>query len=337
MTGLGIKTSDVDCYVALPNGEQSNKGHVLHARNILNRYHRKFSQVIAITSAKVPIVKFFHKPTQCQCDVNFKSPAGVRNSKLIAFLLHWDKRALPLAVLIKYWSKLHKFTGTNLLGNYSLIMMLIFYLQVKNILPSVYELQRHMPCYYVECWNTAFDDSMSISNSRNADTLYELMGGFFKYYSTFNYKDNMISPFKGCVISKKSFDTFDVPEEFSLYKELVSRDVRKKMNTDSKICVQDPFDHSKNCTLRVFDRLSERIMAHFQFAAKKFEEEQSNNFLRAIFTEDPNSSPDNPSMWAPKQIFDNKIKKSNRKRKNKALKRQGDIHKLYMNMKKGQQ
>ncbi|KAJ8719867.1 hypothetical protein PYW08_012042 [Mythimna loreyi] len=247
VTGLGIKTSDVDCYVALPNGEQPHIGHVIRARNVLNRYHRKFSQIIAITTAKVPIVKFFHLPTQCQCDVNFKSPAGVRNSQLVAFLLHYDKRALPLAVLIKYWSKVHKFTGTNLMGNYSLILMLIFYLQLMNIIPSIYELQRNVPPYYVDSWNTAFDASMT-SNTRNSDTLYELLGGFFKCYSTFNYKENMISPYMGRVINKKCFDNFDMPEEYSLYKNQVSKDVRKKLKTDSKICIQDPFEHNRNCS-----------------------------------------------------------------------------------------
>ncbi|KAJ8720446.1 hypothetical protein PYW07_012489 [Mythimna separata] len=325
VTGLGIKTSDVDCYIALPNGEQPHTGHVIRARNVLTRYHRKFSEIIAITTARVPIVKFLHIPTQCQCDVNFKSPAGVRNSQLIAFLLQYDKRALPLAVLIKYWSKVHKFTGTNLMGNYALIMMLIFYLQLMNILPSVYELQRNMPEYFVDGWNTAFDDSVTSSNTRNSDTLYELLGGFFKCYSTFNYKENMISPFLGRVINKKSFENFDIPEEFSLYKNQVTKDVRKKLKTDSKFCVQDPFEHNKNISVSIFDRLAERITSHFQFASKKFEDEESTNFLRAIFTQDPHSAAAAPVN--PKHKFNNKIKK--RKQKNRGVPNQTGFRMMY--------
>lgn len=316
----------MDCYVALPNGQRSHVGLVIQARNILNRYCWKFSQVFAITTAKVPIVKFFHIPTQRQCDINFKSPAGVRNSKLIAFLLHWDKRALPLAVLVKYWSKVHKFTGTNLMSNYSLIMLLIFYLQLMNILPSVYELQRNTPDYFVDGWNTAFDESKTCSNTRNTDTLYELLGGFFKCYSTFNFKDNVICPFMGRVINKKCFDNFDVPKEFSLYRDQVSKDVRKKLKTDSKICIQDPFEHFKNCSVAIFDRLSDRILAHFQFASKMFEENSCNNFLRAIFTLDPHSSPTAPGMKASKHRFNNKIKKPNRKQKKRGIQRQVGLH-----------
>lgn len=316
MTGLGIKTSDVDCYVALPNGEQPHFTHILRTRNVLYRYKQKFRDIIAITSAKVPIVKFIHIPTQCQCDVNFKSPAGVRNSHLIAFLLHWDKRALPLAVLIKYWSKIHKFTGTNLMSNYSLILMVIFYLQLMSILPSIYELQKNVPNHYVDGWNTAFDESMSCSNPNNSDTLYELMGGFFKCYSTFNFKEYIISPFMGRVIHKKSFEHFDMSEEFSLYKGMVSKDVRKKLKVESKICIQDPFEHNRNSSGAVFDKLADRIISHFQFASRKFEEGRKFDFLRAIFTQDPHSLPAS-AMAGPKHTFNNKIKKPNRKQKNR--------------------
>ncbi|XP_047028504.1 poly(A) RNA polymerase cid11-like [Helicoverpa zea] len=335
VTGLGIKTSDADVYVALPEGHHPTVNHVVQARNMLHRYHRKFTQLFAITKAKVPIVKFFHIPTQFHCDVNFKSPAGVYNSKLVAFLLHMDERALPLAILIKYWSKVHTFTGTNLLGNYALTMMVIFYLQLMNILPSVCDLQRHMPPYYVDGWNTAFDDTMQ-STTRNTDSLYELMGGFFKCYSVFNFKDDIISPFFGRVISKRCMDNFDFPEEFSLYKDHVARDVRKKFKTTSKICIQDPFEHSRNCSVAVSDRLAERIFAHIQFVTNKFELNSSDRFLRAILTQDPNSAHASAATAPNKHIFNNKIKKQNRKKQKREI--QHGVNKMftqYQNLKKG--
>lgn len=288
VTGLGIKTSDVDCHVVLPPGITPTIKHVTGARNVLKRYFLTYAHVFAITAAKVPIVKFIHIPTNCHCDVNFQSPIGVHNSRLIALLLHWDKRALPLAVIIKYWSKVYRFTGTNLMANYSLVLMLIFYLQTLKILPAVYDLQKYKPPSFVENWNVAFD-STKYNNSTNSDlSLYELLGGFFTYYSTFNYQQNVISPYLGRVISRKTLeDLSSLPEELSLYKDHVSSGICVKIRIESKICVQDPFQHNKNCTVAIYEKLAHKITSLFKFASKKFEEEPASSFLKSIFTEDP--------------------------------------------------
>lgn len=332
MTGLGIKTSDVDCHIVLPPHIAPTIRHVTGARNILKRYYRTFAQVIAITAAKVPIVKFIHIPTNCQCDVNFQSPIGVHNSQLIALLLHWDKRALPLAVLIKYWSKVYKFTGTNLMANYSLILMLIFYLQTLNILPSVYDLQKYMPPYFVENWNAAFD-STTYNNSSTSDlSLYELMGGFFTYYSTFNYQQNVISPYLGRVITKKALeDLSTLPEELSLYKDHVLSGICVKIRMESRICLQDPFQHNKNCTVAIYERLAHKIISLFKFASKKYEEESPSSFLKSIFTEDPcieqlpspppkHQRPGNTGQKVEKvPVIQNRIHKNNPKKAKRSL------------------
>ncbi|XP_022826575.1 poly(A) RNA polymerase cid11-like isoform X2 [Spodoptera litura] len=318
VTGLGIKSSDVDCYVALPPGELPSPEHVVRARRILGRYNTKFTRLLAITNAKVPIVKFLHIPTQCHCDVNFKSPAGVRNSKLLAFLLHWDRRALPLAILIKYWAKLNNFIGTNRMGNYALMMMVVFYLQLKNILPAVYRLQANVPSYMVDGWNTAFDESMR-GDGTNTESLYHLMGDFFKCLSTFNFAEFVISPYLGRAIPKKCFENFDLPDEFHLYKQHVTVDVRKKINIKTKVCVQDPFDHARNCTVGVYERLVDKILFHFNFAAHKFSEQPSHNFLKVILTQDPNSRPISKAL-PPHLLKHNKIQKANKtKQKQKGL------------------
>ncbi|CAD0197965.1 unnamed protein product [Chrysodeixis includens] len=330
VTGLGIQTSDVDCHVYLPPNIRPTMRHVTGTRNILKRYFRTFDQVVAITAAKVPIVKFIHLPTSCECDVNFHSPIGVNNSQLIALLLNWDKRALPLAVLIKYWSKVYRFTGTNLMANYSLILMLIFYLQTLKILPSVYDLQKHTPPDFVENWNAAFDGDVCNNSNTSGLSLYELMGGFFTYYGTFNYQQNVISPYLGRVISRKNLDDLSsLPEELSLYKEHVSYGICVKIRLDTKVCVQDPFQHNKNCTVAIYEKLVQRIIALFRWASKKYEEEPASNFLKSILTEDAYLVPMPPSPPTPQiprntaetvtthqkvRVKQNKINKNNSKK-----------------------
>lgn len=318
MTGLGIKTSDVDCYIKLPNVVNPSPRHVIIARNILRQKCRLFTNLFAITTAKVPIVKFLHIPTNCNCDVNFKSPAGVFNSQLIGHLLHMDPgdRVLKLAILVKYWSKVHKITGTNLLASYALTLMVIFYLQLMDILPPIMVLQKDVPPVMIDNWNMGFNQNIT-SYSNNNVSLYNLLGGFFKCYSTLNFEENIISPYMGRLLNKSSFKKLEeVPSEFELYKRNISENVYKPLNIDSSICIQDPFEHARNCSGAVHPRLALKIKSHFEFAAKMFDELPSDHFLRAILTEDP-SKISRIIEQKPKHVFHNKVtkRKGNRRQR----------------------
>lgn len=330
VTGLGIRTSDVDCYVHLPNFIY-RQNPVILARNTLKKLPWIFGELFAIPQAKVPILKFRHKPTNCQCDVNFKSPSGVRNSKLIAHLLSRDSRALSLAILVKYWSKVYKFTGTNLMPNYALIMMVIFYLQVRNILPSVYELQRDISPNMVEGWNTAFNKQYKSFN--NNDNLYSILGEFFKFYATFDYHSQIISPFTGHPIKKLLFTNVKtVPDEYKLYENNVTNKNCRAMRVDSNICIQDPFDHSRNCTVAVFPKLAQKIIDHFKFAGRMYEERRKEDFLRAVFTEDSQVNVKTATPAASRRNPPNKVTKA--KHNNIKHKLKLDFHRWFMENKK---
>lgn len=65
--------NDIDKQVYLVN---------LFAEKFLLR-SKEFKNVKEICDARVPIIKFYHEPTQLYCDISFKSGMGVRNTKLI--------------------------------------------------------------------------------------------------------------------------------------------------------------------------------------------------------------------------------------------------------------
>nr|XP_026490323.1 speckle targeted PIP5K1A-regulated poly(A) polymerase-like [Vanessa tameamea] len=283
VSGLGIKTSDIDCYVQLPSWlSPPNASFVMKARNILRRRHWIFQKLFAITNAKVPIVKFYHAPTERCCDLNFSSFAGVRNSQLISYLLEIDNRILYLSILIKYWSKVHKLTGVNLMPNYCLTMMVIFYLQQKNILPSIIHLQQNVDEHIVDNWNTAFCEVNHVNN--NEETLYQLLGGFFEYYNTFKYSKYIICPFMGKPVEREFFLKVDtVPAEFSLYKINVEKDSQcKPIRLDTVLCVQDPFEHNRNCAVAVHPKLAQHIMSHFNRATDIYNSNNEENFLQTL-------------------------------------------------------
>ncbi|CAK1582448.1 unnamed protein product, partial [Parnassius mnemosyne] len=283
VTGLGIKSSDVDCFIRLPVWLQ-NPGdtYVAQAKAALMQYPRIFTELFAIKGAKVPIVKFYHVPTQRHCDISFKSPTGVENSKLLAYLLNLDNRVLPLAILIKYWAKVHKLTGTNLMPNYALTLLIIFYLQHKAILPPISLLQRNVE-HIVDNWNVAFEDVMHVSG--NNESLYELLGGFFKYYRDFKYDVFLVCPFLGLPIKRDLFAKGgNVPSEFELYKTNLKRRNCLPLRTNSLICIQDPFDHSRNCSVAMYPRLVNKIMSCISQSAEIYENKKSEIFLWEILS-----------------------------------------------------
>ncbi|CAH2090631.1 unnamed protein product [Euphydryas editha] len=321
VTGLGIKTSDIDCFVQLPSWYYPpDEPFVIKARNILKQKNWIFQQIFAITTARIPIVKFYHVPTKRFCDVNFNSIAGVRNSELINYFLQIDQKILYLAILIKYWAKIQNLTGFNMMSNYCLTLMVIFYLQQRNILPSVMHMQEKVDEYFVGNWNTAFRKANNFCCIE--ETLYQLLGGFFRYYKTFNYNKFMICPYIGKPIERDLFlKTETVPWEFLLYKinleyidKFSSSRQCKPIRLDTFICVQDPFEHNRNCAVSVHVKLAQNIIFHFHKASEIFDRTNENNFLKQLLvTMDKNR----PKQKKPKQpAVSNRIKKQNKQTQN---------------------
>ncbi|XP_013135411.1 PREDICTED: speckle targeted PIP5K1A-regulated poly(A) polymerase-like isoform X2 [Papilio polytes] len=310
-TGLGVKCSDADCFISIPQKLQhANNNYIMKARRVLLANKQLFSDIVPIPQAKIPIVKFYHIPTQRQCDVSFNSPQSIENSKLLAYFVQLDYRVKSLAILIKYWSKLHGLTGTNLMPNYAMILLVVFYLQQKSILPPVHSLQSNE--FILDNWNVAFDDVRFASG--NTDTLYVLLGGFFLYYKDFNYDKFIISLYLGKPISKESFSTVgNEPPEYRLYKENLQNNKCKPLRTDSLICLQDPFDHSRNCTVAVYARLANKLFSYISLGATAYEIEESDTFLRAILSMSVQENPVVTKKVGPRCIAKNKP--ANKKKK----------------------
>ncbi|CAK1543300.1 unnamed protein product [Leptosia nina] len=281
VTGLALRSSDVDCLVNLPPWlDMPRASFVIEARKILRRNNR-FQKIFAITKAKVPIVQFEYAPTRTRCDVSFSTRAAVVNSKLLEYLIFCDERILPFAILVKYWSKIQHFTGTNLMSSYSLILLVLFYLQQKHILPPIMAIQHNIQEHIVDNWNTAFEKTITKSN--NNESLYTLFGGFFKYYEGLNFKKHVISLYTGELIDREKFSTLEsIPEEFYLYKKNVSKNISQPLRLDTTMCIQDPFNHGRNCAVGIYFKLAQKIIGLFDRASVIYETEPESSFLRTL-------------------------------------------------------
>lgn len=291
-----MKTSDADCFIQVPAYyRHAGANYVNKAKRILLRYPDKFDEILAIPRANTPIVKFFHVPTATNCDVTFKTLLGAQNSKLIAFFLHADPRLIPLAVIIKYWAKVHGFSGTGKLTNYALTILIIFYLQQPpvSILPSVEWLQRDPANdVIVDSWNTGFmHDIDRLPKSTNTSSISELLGGFFQFYSTFNFDELVVCPFMGYALKKDVFkDYYLVPEEMKRYRQNIQRRLVGPLKFTRSICIQDPFELCHNVASSINSRVSSDIIAYFKFAATAYDDEKLNNckgLLKTILLQKP--------------------------------------------------
>jgi DNA polymerase sigma len=120
---------------------------------------------------------------------------------------------------IKYWAMHHKLSGSGdrnvMINNYAICLLVIFYLQSENILPSVKKLQQNMDAsesvsIKIKGKKVAYGFPNDLSKwrgkevdlSENAKSLTELLYGFFDFYANFDYLNSIISPNTGQIISR---------------------------------------------------------------------------------------------------------------------------------------
>lgn len=231
------------------------------ARKALYRNHRVFNDICCIFKAKTPIVKCLHLPTGLRCDFNFTSMLGVCNTHLIRYYLTLDPKLTPLILIIKFWGKIHEFSGSQKLTNYALTMLIIFYLQNPPFnLPSVKKLQAN--CVLDQHgWNGGFKPLDNFhSEALEKATLLELIEGFFEFYLKFDFGFYIVCPFIGDKLLKSDFyePTNNLTSDFDRYKfNLENFPDFTPLNVETTICLQDPFEHTRNLTSAVHIRVLE--------------------------------------------------------------------------------
>ena len=166
VNGLGFKGCDIDAYVEVGEVEVIGRNHVLEEAKIskllpkekmmqvfekilesLSHYQSyRIDNVTAIRNARVPIIKFLICGQAV--DLSIKSNIGVMNSKLIQLFIEYNPSIKPFMVLIRYWASFYGLCGSGnrqtKITNYALTMLMIFYLQMHEELPSVKSLQENL-------------------------------------------------------------------------------------------------------------------------------------------------------------------------------------------------
>lgn len=248
-----------------------------------------FTNVIVIPQAKIPILKCVHVLTGINCDINLKNMLGVCNSSLINYYLNLDPKLRKIMIVLKFWARTHKITGQNhLFTNYSLNLMLIFFLQHSPFqFPSVLMLQWNSQFFNnQDGWNGGFQPIQFMSSKLYCLSPLKLLEMFFSFYVEYAYGINIICPYLGRSMKKQTFKELEsLTDCYQTYKKYVVEN-GQPLKVDGAVCVQDPFEHSRNTTPIVSAATLETFV-RFCRLGKKFCEEAQGPILFKLLTEVP--------------------------------------------------
>ncbi|KAH8395001.1 hypothetical protein KR215_004027 [Drosophila sulfurigaster] len=242
--------SDIDLYLESIHDNSNAMSHSqLYKRT--NSFLRRpgcFSDVIAIRHARVPIIRCKHVASGLRLDISMSSPNSTHNSRFVAELLNRDVRLRELFLFLKIWAKKLMIIG-NVMTSYCLITLIIYQLQQQRHLPSIKKLQSGIPVLDIGGINFAysFEHVPALPASLTA---FDLVSGFFELYSHMDFEKKMLSPYLGHALDVEA--AFTVPGNFPEYNaqllaiETAVQERIEPFNIERCVCVQDPFELSRN-------------------------------------------------------------------------------------------
>lgn len=258
INGFGSKRCDLDLVLVPDDTKEQNSTSrlIFHAKpmKIGERHETKeFMGILASTmrhfipgirnvrkilEARVPIIKFNYEYTHLECDLSTTNMTAIYMSELLSLYGEVDWRVRPLVTVIRKWAKSQEITSDipgHWITNFSLSLLVLFYLQQKHILPSLKTLKSYATHHDLRHTENGIDCTFLRDIQRlpaeykyksNQDSLETLLHGFFEYYSSFDFYTKGICIREGAPIQKPSRSALHVvnPLETTL-------NVSKNVNT----------------------------------------------------------------------------------------------------------
>lgn len=207
-SGLAIHGSDLDLFLSLGAGRQGGRGETWQLAGLLRRHgSHRYTGALAIM-ANTPIVRVTDSLTGVLCDINLTNGMGVHNTAYIRHCTEVDPRARELLLVVKVLCRRHGITtgprGGHL-NNYSLAIMVIFYLQTQGILHPLHLLQEvpGLEELNISGYNFAFCQDIALLPPlhRTTSTVVQLLRGFLDYFTNFPFSTYALCPTAGEEVS----------------------------------------------------------------------------------------------------------------------------------------
>ncbi|XP_060793766.1 terminal uridylyltransferase 4 isoform X2 [Neoarius graeffei] len=261
--GFGFRDSDLDICMTLEGHDTAEK---LNCKEIIEglakvlKKHTGLRNILPITTAKVPIVKFEHKQSSLEGDISLYNTLAQHNTRMLATYAALDPRVQYLGYTMKVFAKRCDIgdASRGSLSSYAYILMVLYFLQQRQppVIPVLQEIYdgSSVPQRMVDGWNAFFFDNLDELQWRwpefqqNRETVGELWLGLLRFYTEeFDFKEHVIS-----IRQRKRLTTFE------------------KQWTSKCIAIEDPFDLNHNLGAGVSRKMTNFIMKAFINGRKLF-------------------------------------------------------------------
>ncbi|XP_054842443.1 terminal uridylyltransferase 7 [Eublepharis macularius] len=254
--GFGFKQSDLDICMTIDGLESAEGLDCIRIIEELARVLKKHSglrNILPITTAKVPIVKFFHVRSGLEVDISLYNTLALHNTRLLSSYAAIDPRVKYLCYTMKVFTKMCDIgdASRGSLSSYAYTLMVLYFLQQRSppvipVLQEIYEEQKK-PEILVDGWNVYFFDRIDELPAfwpdfgKNNESIGELWLGLLRFYTEeFDFKEHVI-----CIRRKNLLTTF------------------KKQWTSKYIVIEDPFDLNHNLGAGLSRKMTNFIMKAF--------------------------------------------------------------------------
>ncbi|XP_053276091.1 terminal uridylyltransferase 7 [Pleuronectes platessa] len=254
--GYGFRQSDLDiCMVlegqdTIPDAECIT---IIESLARLLRKHPGLKNILPITTAKVPIVKFYHVRTGLEGDISLYNTLALHNTHLLASYAAIDRRVKILCYVMKVFAKMCDIgdASRGSLSSYAYTLMVLYFLQQRNppVIPVLQEIYdgKKKPESLVDGWNVYFFDDLKTLPSRwsqyggNTESVGDLWLGLLRFYTEdFDFREHVI-----CIRQHGRLTTFN------------------KQWTSKYIVIEDPFDLNHNLGAGLSRKMTNFIMKAF--------------------------------------------------------------------------
>ncbi|KAF7794570.1 hypothetical protein EIP86_005705 [Pleurotus ostreatoroseus] len=249
--GFSLRNSDMDlCCLIDSEDRLAASDLVTMVGDLLARETRFVIKPLPL--ARIPIVKLSLPPSPglpfgIACDIGFENRLALENTRLLfCYAMIDPARVRTMVLFLKVWCKRRKinspYKGT--LSSYGYVLLVIYFLvHVKNppVLPNLQQLPPLRPISQDEThlngYNTWFFDDINLLRerwqSKNTETVAELLIDFFKFYSRdFAYNTGVVSIRSG----------FLLKEGKGWLSETDIGTARER----NRLCIEDPFETDFN-------------------------------------------------------------------------------------------
>ncbi|MED6254234.1 hypothetical protein ATANTOWER_020484 [Ataeniobius toweri] len=254
--GFGFRQSDLDICMVLEGKETMDDFDCINIIKGLARQLKKhpgLKNILPITTAKVPIVKFYHIRTGLEGDISLYNTLALHNTRLLASYAAIDRRVKILCYIMKVFAKMCDIgdASRGSLSSYAYTLMVLFFLQQRNppVIPVLQEIYdgKTKPEVLVDGWNVYFFDDLKTlprqwpQYGKNTETVGELWLGLLRFYTEdFDFREHVV-----CIRQHARLTTFN------------------KQWTSKYIVIEDPFDLNHNLGAGLSRRMTNFIMKAF--------------------------------------------------------------------------